>query len=655
MRVLPTREVHLDFHTGPYVPDVGKNFRKEEFQAALKEGNVNSITVFAKCHHGFTYYPSGVSRQHPSMEPGFDLTGAMVDAAHEIGVQAPIYITLGWSEDDAKRHPEWVMRGMDEKPLMGMPDDAPADAPRPYCCWDTLCPSGDYAELEYALVEEVSKRYPVVDGIFIDIVYMGGGVCRCPNCTKRMLRMGRDPANYEDNRANYEETHHIFAEKCGEILHRYHPEASIFFNSGGAEIYYPNRHADQTHFEMEDLPTAWGGYDKFLPRASVMRRRGKELLGMTGKFHTVWGEFGGYKNPDALTYEVLMMGLAGVKCSVGDQMIPTGRLDTETYRLLGKAYRAFEAYEPWFFPAESTTRLGVYLSGDEASDGGLASMLQEGQLDFEVVLPGDDLKSFDCLILPDSVRVSDEEAQRLQAFPGAILASGTSIVKDGSFFLDVGADYVGEPDTDIDYLQAAEGLKELWVRSPFLCDLPAQRAVKTDGEELAKLWKPQFSRTKEKFCSHRNTPYEGQPSMFTGAVRKGNRIWFAHSLCAIYHRFGPQLARDAFLLALRTIYEPKAETKLGSAGRIRLTKQPGLGRYVLHLAYGQPIKRGDCLVLEDFPELRDVPVRVRIDEPVKAVKVVPEGKTLAFAREADGVSFLLPKLRLFASVEIELE
>ena len=30
-------------------------------------------------------------------------------------------------------------------------------------------------------------------------------------------------------------------------------------------------------------------------------------LGMTGRFHTTWGEFGGYKHPNALRYECAVM------------------------------------------------------------------------------------------------------------------------------------------------------------------------------------------------------------------------------------------------------------------------------------------------------------------------------------------------------------
>ena len=415
MRKLPARQVHLDFHTSPHIPGVGSRFDKAQFQAALKEGNVNSITVFAKCHHGYCYYPTRVGTQHPTMTPGFDLTGAMIEAAHEIGVAAPVYITAGWSALDAQRHPEWCM--LDKNGVKrdnGSDPNAGPDDPRPACTWDHLCLSGDYARHIYDITREVCDRYADLDGLFYDIVFLNKA-CYCPNCLAGMRAEGLDPEDERDAEEYYRRSHLRFMAECQRILREKHPEATIFFN-GGAEIYRPEYLVGQSHFEMEDLPTTWGGYNKMPPRASFMSRYPKEYLGMTGKFHTSWGEFGGYKNPDALKYEVLTMAMYGAKCSVGDQMPPDGKMDMETYRIIGHAYRALEAIEPWAYPASSTATLGVYLCGREESDEGLHDMLLESHIDFDVVMPGDDLSRFRALILPDCVRLTAEEGARLGAF-----------------------------------------------------------------------------------------------------------------------------------------------------------------------------------------------------------------------------------------------
>ena len=106
MQKLPFRQVHLDFHTSELIKDIGADFSKENFKAALIRGHVNSITVFAKCHHGMFYYPTTKSPMHPHLKK--NLLKEMIDAAHEIGVRVPVYISAGFDEYNAKNHPEWL-------------------------------------------------------------------------------------------------------------------------------------------------------------------------------------------------------------------------------------------------------------------------------------------------------------------------------------------------------------------------------------------------------------------------------------------------------------------------------------------------------------------------------------------------------------------
>ena len=93
------RQIHLDFHTSPAIDGIGEKFDKKEWQEALKLGHVDSITVFSKCHHGYSYHPSKVNETHPGLK--FDLLGAQLEACREIGVRAPVYISAGLDEKDA--------------------------------------------------------------------------------------------------------------------------------------------------------------------------------------------------------------------------------------------------------------------------------------------------------------------------------------------------------------------------------------------------------------------------------------------------------------------------------------------------------------------------------------------------------------------------
>jgi hypothetical protein len=132
--VIPARQVHLDFHTSELIPNVGARFSKKQWQKALRLGHVNSINIFAKCHHGWSYYPTKIGNAHPTLKR--DLLGEQIAACHEIGVKAPIYFTVGWSANDAETHPEWCARHKDGSlAACNVDPKAAPEADRPICSW----------------------------------------------------------------------------------------------------------------------------------------------------------------------------------------------------------------------------------------------------------------------------------------------------------------------------------------------------------------------------------------------------------------------------------------------------------------------------------------------------------------------------------------
>ncbi len=54
------RQIHLDFHTSPFIEGIGTKFDKKKYQEVLKRGHVDSITTFAICHHGWHYHPTRI-------------------------------------------------------------------------------------------------------------------------------------------------------------------------------------------------------------------------------------------------------------------------------------------------------------------------------------------------------------------------------------------------------------------------------------------------------------------------------------------------------------------------------------------------------------------------------------------------------------------
>jgi len=65
------RQVHLDLHSSERIEGIGSRFDPDAFARTAAGAHVDSMTIFSKCHHGWSYHPTGVGKAHPHL--GFDL------------------------------------------------------------------------------------------------------------------------------------------------------------------------------------------------------------------------------------------------------------------------------------------------------------------------------------------------------------------------------------------------------------------------------------------------------------------------------------------------------------------------------------------------------------------------------------------------------
>src|SRR4051794_4878727 len=159
---LPSRQIHLDFHTSPFIPDVGAAFDAEQFARTMKDAHVNSVTVFAKCHHGHLYYNTNRPERHPSLPKDLNLLGEQVEALHRHGIRAPIYISLQCDEYAADLHPDWVAKDVEGKPVGAGPLAAG---------WQILDMSTPYQDFAAEQTQEIVSLFKPVDGIFFDMCW----------------------------------------------------------------------------------------------------------------------------------------------------------------------------------------------------------------------------------------------------------------------------------------------------------------------------------------------------------------------------------------------------------------------------------------------------------------------------------------------------
>ncbi len=660
------RQVHLDFHTSERIPGIGSRFDADAFATAFADANVDSVTIFAKCHHGWSYHPTKVGKQHPNLD--FDLTRAQLDALHKRGINAPIYISAGWDELAAREHAEWRVVSP-EGDLVRM------RAPPHGAGWAFLDFGSPYLDHLCNQIDEVMELFPDGDGVFIDICFQLVSVNAWSQAA--MEARGLDWTN-PDHRLDYtEEVQVNFYERVVGTVRKHDAETPLFFNFGHVRRGRRDMLTYYTHLEVESLPTGGWGYDHFPTSARYFEPLGIDFLGMTGKFHHSWGEVGGYKKPEALIYECAAMLAQGARCSIGDHLHPTGAVDQTTYQTIGAAYAYVKACEPWAEGSRNVAEIGVVsteaaarprLIGipehhDDADEGALRVLLESSftfdLLDFEC-----DLGAYRLLILPDSIKVTPEIKSRIDTFVaagGRVLLTGMSgIDSEKGFVLDVGAEWLGHsPFHGGDYLLPGESLRASFVGDPLFMYEPSERIRVTNGQSLGAIYEPYFDRTPVHFSGHRNTPNQPEPSGYDAGVESNGFFYLAHPLFSTYKRVGAvamlEIAEKAIARALGR--RRLVETSLPRAGRVTLRRQADQRRYVLHLLHATPalrgnIQGGNVQPIQDLVTLRDVSVDVGIDASAKVVRMAPSGEELEFSATDGRVRFSVPELTGQQLVEI---
>ncbi|MBB3456187.1 hypothetical protein FHT86_004495 [Rhizobium sp. BK313] len=670
------RQIHLDFHTSEHIPGIGADFDPDDFVDTLKKSHVDSITIFAKCHHGWSYYPTKVGKPHPQLARP-DLLGDMVKALAAADIESPIYISVQWDELSAREHPEWRAMSASNRYHHALPAD-PSSGKQLSPAWHTLCLNHEGLR-KYILEQarEVAQQYQT-QGLFFDIILTPD--CVCPACVERMQCNGLDPENAADRLKNDEAVNEQFRRETSEALFAEFPGLRVFYNCGHIHKQGPERFSTYSHLELESLPTGGWGYDHFPSSARYAATLGMDFLAHTGKFHTSWGEFGGFKHPDALEYECAQMVALGSKCLVGDQLHPNGAINPDTYRSVAPAYARVEKLEPFLEGAKQISEIAIlsaeHMSPSGArnhpSDDGAAQMLQELKRPFDVIDVSARFENYRLLILPDEIPVNGALATRLKAYlagGGKLIASWHSgLGENGAFAIDMGITRAGgavafRPS----YVKAGKALDPDMPESAFVFYDDAETVNAGEATVLAEIYPSYFNRSYKQYSSHQHAPDDPAAASLGAAVTEHNgAAYIAYPIFRLYRAMGQPLYKYVVRGLLdRLIPDPAMVTDLPSSGRATLTRQIGQHRHILHLLYGPPQIRGKDVrgddgstrvmeMIEDIPSIGPVTAKVRLPSTPSRVYDALTGTDVAWNTEDDGtVSVTVPRLRIHTAVVFE--
>jgi len=653
MSGLPFRQAHLDFHTSPHIPDIGVDFDPDEFVRTLQLGHVNSVTVFAKCHHGYSYYPTRVGTPHPHLKG--DLLGPMIAAGHKAGIRVPVYTTVVWDELAWATHPEW--RQVSPEGRVTGPSDSPLKPG-----WKNLCMNTTYADYVIAQIEEVLDMYDG-DGMFIDIVRYGEWPCVCATCLRQMVDQGVDPDDPRQLRQFALGAERRFMARTTRAIRARKPKQGIFYNSRLRMEWEPelgNRPEmdDFTHLEIESLPGGYWGYDHFPMYVRYFQTFGRDLVAMTGRFHTTWGDFGGLRNRAALEFECFQALAHGATCSIGDQMPPRGRLEPAVYARIGEVYAEVERREPWCVDTQPLPEIGVMTANVRSrtrremneSDRGVTHVLEQLKHQFQFIDAACDFSPYAVVILPDDAAVDAAVAARLRAY---LAAGGRLLIGDraglndatGDFWLaeEMGLHYAGLAPFAPDYLALEPELVAGIEPMHHVCLMQGSKVgVMPGAQVLARSGAPYFNRTWQHFCSHQYTPMD-RPGDDPVIVQNGGVLYLARPLFREYADSARLVHKKLLANCLqRLLPRPRIGAHNLPSTAIVTVRQHKDG-LIVHLLHYVHQRRGRTLdVIEDVLPLYNIEVSVRASRRPEAVRLVPEDEPVEWTWDGGYVRLNVP-------------
>lgn len=627
---LPFRQVHLDFHTGECVPNVAKDYTDEEFSEILELGNINSITLFAKCHHGMFYYYDTKFTVHPNLN--VDLLPRMIKVCESKNIDYCVYISAGLDEYNANEHPEWMCRDSDGR-TQWTNDALKAGYRR-------MCLGSPYLEVLKDHTEEIVTKFPNAKGYFLDIT--DENICYCKTCMDAYKKEGINPLDINAVKKYSQKAYKRYYEEINAIIKRIAPNARFYHNMGNVVRDRYDFLNSGTHVEIESLPTGQWGYDHFPTSASYVKRTGFDYAAHTGKFHTMWGDFGGFKHPNALVYETALHGAFGAKSIVGDQLHPSGKFDRYTYECIGKAYKRVKRVEEYLTDCDFIADVGVVSQdciersfcpeGDSAAN----RILLQGKFLYDVIDSESDFSRYKVIILPDTIIAKGKLLEKLQGFVkggGKILASGLSGTVDGQFVFDFGAKFIGEDKYNPTYaesllqLENVNGVKAVMYEPSY--------EIEATGKILINKYLPYFNREVFHFCSHLYTPYDPEKCVAGATVGKDG-AYLSWNIFRDYARTGAGWMKEIVVSVLEYLLGENGrsiQTNLPSNGIITLYEQKNKKRFVNHILYATPTLRGKVQVIEDITPINNVKVAYKTDKKILKCYDAVLGKEIDFVQK----------------------
>jgi len=625
--------VHLDFHTPAEVGKIAQRFHPDEFADTLAEAHVDSVVVFAKCHHGYSYYKTKVGTMHPGLD--FDLMGEMISACHKRGILVPVYYTVVWDELAAREHPDWRQVDADGNPVDKVHSQEFATAG-----WASLCMNSPYVdEILIPATKEILTNYEA-DGLWYDIVWFHDESCFCRFCIEKMKKLGLDPGKPDHQHSFTRDSVRDFVRRTSETARSIRPNLSLDYN-GRTGIGCAEHIPFVTNLEIEALPSTVG-HLYFPIMSRHIRTRGLPFSGLTCRFTRMWGDFGTLKTVESLRYEAAVMLSCGARVSVGDQLHPDGKLRRPAYDVIGTIFSEVHAKRKWSEGATPVANIALLARRPVKRGGtavisdavrGASAILLQLHHQFNVIDDESDLEGYDLVVVPGTEIASPQISRKLDSFisrGGKLLATAQAASSLGRL---LGVEATGQSPNPREYIRPRGELAQVLPAIDHVVYGPPTYVKASGGDVLADTIPPYFPRARDRFFSHKQTPPMTHPDAQRPAVTLSpNAAYIAHPVFASHARQpNPHLKRLLEWLLDKLIPRVVVTDLPGSVDVSVMRKGDDL---VAHVVPG-PSPREERLTapIESLPSYRNVTISVKLARKPAGVYLAPERKDLVWTWE----------------------
>jgi hypothetical protein len=409
---------------------------------------------------------------------------------------------------------------------------------------------------------------------------------------------------------------------------------------------------------------------------------------MTGTCLEHWGDFGGLKHPTQLRTELAAMVALGVRCEIGIDTPRSGRLDPATFATVGELYEEIQELDEYLDGAAAVAEAAIVVDGAPLARfapvgitggrildvhvqglGGMAKLLTEAQVQFDVVDGAAEFERYQLVVLPDSLEIDSSLAARLNdylATGGSVIAAHRAVRLAGSeerLWPTLLGDAFREPSpfepvfarlTD----EMLEGF-DRYAEFDFALYGGADRwqlASGSDVEVYAWLSEPTQRRRRNSF----HYPAAEQVTSYPTVIRKDGLAAFSFPVGSDYFEHGYWFYRELFGRVLRRVLpEPLVHTTAPKSAEVAVTHQVAANgheaQWLVHVVNYSPLRRsqGAMEFLEDPIPLRDVEVTLAVDAPFVRAFEGRSGFQLDLQRVKSGWRTVVPEIVVAAVVVYE--